>query len=362
MRGHSAAQARPVDRHNQPAMSMDRVAVIMAGGSGERFWPLSRRSLPKQFLRLDPSGPRLIEMALDRLAGIVPPERTYIATSMELGDVTREICRDVPPENVLTEPERKNTAGAVGWTMAHLPDAVCVGFFPADHAVSDIESFARNVRRAYGIAEESEALVTIGIKPARAETGYGYMEADEGGVVKQFHEKPDQATAERYLRAGSFYWNAGMFFWQASAFWGEMEKVAPEYTETLRKMARDVANSKELFHSLPSISIDNLLMEKAASVRVVPAEFDWDDVGSLDALARWLPKDESENSVSGAGLTLESQGNLIVTDGSRMVCLLGVENLIVIQTEDATLICPRDRAQDIRRVVEALASIDPKLV
>lgn len=349
---------------------MNRCAVVLAGGSGERFWPLSRRNRPKQFLKLADTEPTLLNQAIARLKLFLPSERIYIATGQHLGPITRRECPAVPPENILLEPEKRNTSGAIGWAMTQLPGDAAIGFFPADHAISDLEAFASTAESAFQVAELEDALVVIGITPTRPETGYGYIEAaPSSGIsrdVLRFHEKPEAAKAEEYVRDGGFYWNAGMFFWTASSFWRELREAAPTYADTLESIgsslqSADCEGAERLFASLPSISIDHLVMEKARRIKVVPAGFDWDDIGSLDALARWLPADSDGNSHRGSALAIDAHNNLIVSEDDGVVCVLGVEDLVVIRTADATLVCDRRLSQEVRRIVQELEKTRPEL-
>lgn len=359
-------------------MPHERYAVIMAGGSGERFWPLSRQTRPKQLLKLAHPEHTLLEQTVNRLAGLVPTENILIATAPHLVGPSQAHLIGLPAANIQAEPHKRNTAGCLVWVAANLlakdPDArakVSMAVLAADHRISPDDGFQATVSKALDVAENHNSIVTIGIKPDRPETGYGYIEVDQTSAnqgddrvviraVKQFREKPDAATAEQFLASGGFLWNSGTFFWTLDTFLTELENAAPElYQATLRLAdllrTGDSQGASEAFAALPSISIDYALMEKARKVAVAQAAFDWDDVGAWDALDRSLPTDEQQNVGRGDVVSVDSKSCIVVNDHPGITtCLLGVEGLVVVVTEDAVLVCPKERAQDVRAVVEAL--------
>src|SRR5438874_1650048 len=345
-------------------------ALILAGGSGERFWPLSRRTRPKQLLRLVAQQP-LLEQAVTRLEGLVAPERLLILTNVDQEAAVRELLPQMPNENIVAEPAKRDTAAAValgvGWVAARDHSATMI-VLPADHVINDTAAFQKTLTTAATAAEETGALVTIGIKPTWACPGFGYIEQGEpvrlrgdGKIVVhrvvRFREKPNIDLAESFLRKGNFRWNAGMFVWSVPTVLSEFNRHAPELADFISQ----VRSSKDLetilherFAWLPRISFDYAIMEKADRVLVVEASFDWDDVGSWQAGARYFKKDEHGNVANRAFTALESNDNVIFNDGETTVALLGVHNLIVVRTADAILICHRHQAEKIKNLVGKL--------
>ncbi|MEQ8767682.1 MAG: sugar phosphate nucleotidyltransferase [Planctomycetota bacterium] len=357
---------------------MRRVVIIMAGGAGERFWPASRRSRPKQLLRLTDPKRTLIAEAVERISPLIPPADVYIATNRALQQPIRLALPNVPPENVLAEPARRNTAGCLTFAASCLaarfddPASVSAAVLTADHAIGDEVRFRELVDLALERAEESPELVTIGIAPTRPETGYGYIEvagdeapsAGRAGRVAAFHEKPDRETAERFVASGHL-WNSGMFFFRLNTFLAALEEHLPFHAEGCRALQEiwrrspDESRGDELlttFEALPSVSIDVGVFEKARNVSVVPADFPWDDVGAWDALARVRPRDTAGNVIDGEPIVLDSEGCIVYDDakGARLIAVLGCDDLVVVSTDDAILVCPKSRAQDVRRIVSAL--------
>ncbi|MBX3728116.1 MAG: hypothetical protein KF858_02940 [Candidatus Sumerlaeia bacterium] len=356
-----------------------RVAVIMAGGSGERFWPLSRAQRPKQLLRLAGGEETLLQQAVSRVAPLVSPERVFVATSRILAEAIRAGDARVPAANVLAEPAKRNTTGCLAWAAANLiarhgdPAAVSMAVLTADHLIGPPDAFRACIANALAAAEAHDALVTIGIAPAHPETGYGYIEAEDEAVavaglpagavraVRSFREKPDRATAEGYVASGRHYWNSGMFFWRVATFLAELDHAAPAVAAVVRGMAEalragDEAAAERLFGTLEDRSIDYVLMEKARRVLLVPATFGWDDVGSWDALARVHAPDAAGNVRDGAAVLADARDCIVVnaTGGRTAVGLVGVEGLVVVVTDDAVLVVPKDRVQDVKRIVTAL--------
>ncbi|MDA1000533.1 MAG: mannose-1-phosphate guanylyltransferase [bacterium] len=358
-------------------------AVVMAGGSGTRFWPVSRQDRPKQFLppgggvpggKASADGLTLLEETLRRLKGLVPPEQTLIIGSQGHGSLIRKMLPGVPARNIILEPEGRNTAPCIG-LAAHLisaraPEAV-MAVLPSDHHIRRPVRFRKLLRRAARIAAEEDAIVTLGIPPTAPETGFGYIERGRGiapmdktgaYAVKRFTEKPRLAAARRYLAAGKYYWNGGYFIWRAGRAIAELDRHLPKAKNHLRQAAealrkRDRAAFHRAFKKCPSISIDYAVMEKAKNIIVLPADIGWNDLGSWTALRNLLPKDAGGNlwllpkgSVAEA---VDAKG-LIVRSGKPLVAALGVENLIVIETGDALLLCHTDRAQEVGDLVRRL--------
>lgn len=346
-------------------------AVILAGGAGTRFWPASRRRLPKQFLAIG-SKRSLIGETSDRLKGLVPIERQIVVSGEEHVDLVRKALRRLPPENVLAEPVGRNTAACVAWAALEIarrePDSV-QAVLPSDHVIRPAKAFRAALAAAAAEADASGSLVTFGVKPTFAATGYGYIECgdarpDRDGhavrSVARFVEKPDRARAEEFLRRGSFLWNSGMFVWTTRAIVRALESHAQEVVGPLAR-ARSVDEVRARYASLPSVSIDVAVLEKAADVRVLPAPFEWNDVGSWSAIPEVAPSDERGNcAVGGTTVVSEDASNCVVYGKKgEIVALVGVEGLVVVRAGDAVLVCPKDRAQDVKLVVARLAREGP---
>ncbi len=343
-------------------------ALILAGGSGTRFWPLSRDSRPKQLLDLFGTG-TLLEHAVRRLEGLVPVENILILTNRKQVDAVRENASMIPAENVFAEPAKRDTAPAValgiGLVAARNPEAVMM-VLPADQLIQDASAFQSVMRDALATAESAEGLVTIGIHPTWPCPSYGYIERGErssiSGLdcenppfeVKCFREKPNPELAEQFLRQGGFSWNAGMFVWSLPVVIQQLASHAPELAHFISELRRskDIpATVAAQFPELPARSIDYALMENADRVLNIEATFDWDDVGSWISVAKYLDKYGSENRANEAITELDSENNIVFNarPGSR-VALLGVDDLIVVQTEDALLIANRHQADAIKNL------------
>ncbi|HET6408600.1 MAG TPA: sugar phosphate nucleotidyltransferase [Chthoniobacteraceae bacterium] len=341
--------------------------LILAGGSGERFWPLSRRTRPKQLLSLF-SEETLLEGTLRRLDGLVPPENILILTTADQEKGVREMAKGIPASNIVAEPAKRDTAAAialgVGWIAARAINATMV-VLPADHLIQDIQGFQRTLRTAALAAEHTCELVTIGIKPTWACPGFGYIEvgnpltmrdAPAGPPVAnvvRFREKPSAELAEQFLASGTFRWNAGMFIWTIPAILNAFERYASPLAEFVTRLRKGdfVALLRDAFPSLPKISIDYAVMEKAGRVLVVEADFDWDDVGSWTAVAKYLADSGSDNRANTALCTVESGNNIVFSSGKKLIALMGVRDLIVVETPDALLVCNRHEAEKIKQLV-----------
>lgn len=351
---------------------MERVhAVILAGGSGTRFWPASRRLRPKQLLALaGGSDEPLIGATLRRLEPLVPPERVWISTGTALVGASAAALPRVPRQNFLAEPVGRNTAPCIGLATAMIartdPDAI-VAVLPADHTIADEPGFREVLERALRIAEDGW-LTTVGIVPTRPETGYGYIELGEpiaAGVhaVARFVEKPSRARAEGFLAGGRHLWNAGMFFFRAAVMRDAIREHLPELSRGLERIIaagdEEERALAEIFPTLPSISIDHGVMEKAARMAVVPGDFGWNDVGSWQVTWEMSAKDPAGNALPADTIAIDAHDNLVVDRSpgqKKRWALLGVSNLVIVETDDAVLVIPRERAQDVRLVVDALAA------
>lgn len=342
-------------------------AVVMAGGVGSRFWPASRKRTPKQLLDLVGSGRTMIADTVERLKPDVPPERVLVVTGRVTVDAVAEALPELPPENILAEPEGRNTAPCIGWAALHVrrrdPDGV-LAVMPSDHLVAERRAFLDAVRTAVGAAREG-SLVTFGIAPDRPETGFGYIEMGEelrAGVrrVRRFVEKPDLETAERYLEAGNFTWNSGMFFFAAGRVLAEIERQMPDLHRGLAEIDEALGRGEEketlerIFPSLPSQSIDYGVMEGAEEIACVPADFGWSDLGSWEAAYELSERDGDDNAVGSDAVVVDSRGCLARAPAGKLVALVGVENVVAVDTGDALLICRRERAQKVKQVVNAL--------
>ena len=345
-------------------------AVIMAGGAGTRFWPASRSLRPKQLLPLAGSANEtLLAATVRRLDPLVPPERVVVVTGEHLAEATAEAVPGVPSAQILREPAPRNTAPCIAWanaTIARLdPDAV-VMVLPSDHFIGDEEAFKRVLAAAIESAERGH-VTTVGIVPTRPETGYGYIEVgdpldgpQEGGArsVKRFVEKPDRARAEAFVAAGPsrYLWNAGMFFFRVRDMASLLERHLPNVAAGVARMGEDPNAVREIFPTLQSISIDHGVMEKAENLAVVPGDFGWNDVGSWQSAWELADRDDAGNAVGPNDLVIEAKNNLVRSLGSvkKAIALVGVNDLVVVETDDAILVLPRERAQDVRLVVDAL--------
>ncbi|MBO7482495.1 MAG: mannose-1-phosphate guanylyltransferase [Kiritimatiellae bacterium] len=350
-------------------MNAESYAVILAGGNGERLWPLSTPGRPKQFVDLF-GGKPLIRHAVDRLEGLIPPERVLVITAERLVALTREALPGVPAENIIGEPCRRDTAAAVAVACGLVmrlggPDAVgCI--LTADQLIDPAEKFRRTLGDAIEAAAKTGAIVTMGIVPTYPATGFGYIEsgaqADLGTATRfdevvRFVEKPDAATAERYLATGRFSWNAGMFIWKASAMKAEFEANAPDIAKLIGKVAEsaDVAGTlASEYPSIRAISVDYAVMEKTRNILVAKSEFGWDDVGSWLAIPGRFGSDGEGNTRIGRTAVLGTSGSIVVSDGSHLTAVLGMEDVVVVHTADATLVCPKSRLGELKSLVKSL--------
>lgn len=354
---------------------MNKFGVVMAGGGGTRFWPLSRKERPKQLLNL--SGKDLmVNETLDRLANSIERENLFIVTNVTQAKLMQEeTIGKMNPEHILSEPAARNTAACIGYAAMEIVkkhnDGVMV-IVPSDHFIKNEKEFTSIINAAIETAEKTDALVTIGINPSFPATGYGYIKAKAGSVteigdanhktyshVEEFVEKPDLETAKKYLAEGGYSWNSGMFIWKASTILSYMEKLLPDVYACLVKIG-DAMNTEdeekvieEVYPVIPKISIDYGIMERADNVLVISGEFGWNDIGSLDMLNIMKDADENGNVAYGEQLLLDTK-DCIVYGNDKMIATIGLSDMIIVQTADALLICPKDRAQDVKNVVEIL--------
>jgi mannose-1-phosphate guanylyltransferase len=349
---------------------MPLYALVMAGGAGTRFWPLSRRSRPKQMLPFA-QGRSLLAATVERLAPLVSPERTLVATSAEVANAVRAELPQLPGRNVLAEPAGRDTAACVGWAAWRVarskPDAVMI-VLPADHLIRDGPALRSALASAAATAAARGGLVTLALRPARAETGFGYLELGEvvgvaAGrpvhVVKRFVEKPSRERAEEFVAAGNYCWNSGMFAWTVEAIQGAIREHLPELAvglDQLMTAAESLGEEEALrrqYASLPKVSVDFGVMEKAKTVWAVGVDFTWSDVGSWAGLAGALPLQDAGVTM-GDVVALDTKGSVLVSDGP-LVAVVGVRDLVVVATRDAVLVVPKDQAQRVKELVERLS-------
>lgn len=350
--------------------------VILAGGSGTRFWPLSRELMPKQLLTI--LGDRsMLAHTLDRARALVPDDRIWIVTTrQQAGEVRRELDHlGMQTVRTIEEPGARNTAAAIGLAAVHVlarqPEAI-LAVLPADHHVAQPERFIALIRSAERLAEHGW-LVTLGIRPTKPETGYGYIQrgrrvplpegtgpVDEAYAVARFTEKPDRGTAETYLAGGGFYWNGGIFVWDAHRFLEEMQTHLPDHHRGLARIATLLSKAPdsaqdidEIYTGMDPVSVDYGIMERAERVAVIPADMGWSDVGSWESLREILPKDLDGNVVQGDVLIHDTRNSLI-RSGQRLVAVLGLDRVVVVETPDAVLVCPEARSQEVKRFAERL--------
>jgi mannose-1-phosphate guanylyltransferase len=343
-------------------------ACIMAGGSGERFWPMSRAQTPKHLLKLL-SERTLVEETVRRLGAAVPRENIFVLTNeVQLAGTRAALAGLLPAEQIVAEPAKRDTAPAAALATALVRarggEGATLALLPADAFIADAATCAGQLAAALARAQESGAIMTIAIKPDHAATGFGYLEmgaeraSGPAGVVrevKRFVEKPDATTAQRYVESGDFAWNAGMFFWRVSTFVAEAERNAPELAQFIREFPTGDFSTflAQRFPALPKISVDYAIMEKARSVETLLAKFDWDDVGLWTALPKHLQTDAAGNAARGAVVVANATNNIAISNG-RTIALCGVKDLVVVETADAILVCHRDAVQDIKKIVTQL--------
>lgn len=347
---------------------MKITALIMAGGKGERFWPRSRTSCPKQFIDIVGCGRTMIQMTVDRILPMVKTEDIYIVTNESYRALVMEQLPDVPEQNVLCEPVGRNTAPCVGLgaaTMLQRGEDAVMMVLAADHLIKFEAGFRQVMREAAEIAEEGSNIVTIGITPSYPETGYGYIKRDlavrkgSGNAVDCFVEKPDRVKAASYLSSGDYLWNSGIFVWKASTVMACMEKYLPDIYDGLQKISQSIGTPeetqtlREVFSAMPSESLDYGIMEKAQDIYVIPGQFGWDDVGSWMAVERVRPVDENGNVFAGNVVAVDTR-NCIIEAQDKLIAAVGLNDIIVVDTADVTLISDKDNVGKIKSVLAEL--------
>jgi mannose-1-phosphate guanylyltransferase len=368
-------------RHKQSREELPAHAVILAGGRGTRFWPRSRTRTPKQLLNIV-GDDTMLEQTAARLAPLFPASRQWVVTNSEQAAAVQQQLPSVPRSHILTEPVGRNTAAAIGLAAAHLlhsgmgkdNDAI-MAVLPADHYIGNPSRYLKIVRAALHVAHANGTLVVLGIPPSRPETGFGYIERTRGksldaeGVpvfsVRRFTEKPALKLARKYVSSGRYFWNAGMFFWRVSTFLGNLETFLPKTHDALMRLAAEIGTSRyartlaRVYPELENISVDYAILEPATrrasapSVFVLPAEVGWSDIGSWGAVYELLARKSGENVSAGRHVAIDAQGNFLWSP-KKFVAAIGIRDLVVVETEDALLLCPRDRAQDVGKIVKWL--------
>ncbi len=352
-----------------------RFIVIIAGGKGERFWPQSRAAKPKHLLSVVGAKPLLVQ-TIDRVKPMVPAKNIFVITSAVQEKAVRTVCKGIPAANIIAEPMGRDTAVAVGLAAALVAARDPQGVFavlPADHVIHDSKAYAGDLQAAFAAAEAAPVMVTIGIQPTEPATGFGYIQRGEKWKlcnrrqvfrVKRFVEKPKQDVAEGYLASGDYLWNAGMFVWSVSVVETALMRHAPALNVGLTAIRAALAKKrplagvlKKIYPKLEKISVDYALLEKATNVVVLPSSFDWDDVGAWPAVCKHLKPDAAGNVARGLSIVEQGVGNLVFADGKHLVTILGVDDLIVVHTTDATLVCPKSRAQDIKVLIKRVEAL-----
>lgn len=354
---------------------MNKFGVIMAGGGGTRLWPLSRKERPKQLLNL--SGKDLmINETLDRLSKNIPRENMFIVTNAVQAELMKKETKGrMQDDHVLVEPAARNTAACIGYAAMEIVKKYGDGIMcilPSDHFIKNEKEFSAIINAAVIAAEKTDALVTIGIKPSFPATGYGYIRVKPGSetavgdenrknysIVEEFVEKPDLETAEKYVKEGCYSWNSGMFIWKASTILSYMSRLLPDVYACLEKIGNAMNTPderkviEEVYPVISKISIDYGIMERADHVLVISGEFGWNDIGSLDMLSIMKDADENGNTAYGEQLLIDTK-DCIVYGTDKLIATVGISDLIVVQTEDAVLVCHKDKSQDVKTIVEAL--------
>jgi mannose-1-phosphate guanylyltransferase len=348
-----------------------RYAALMAGGIGSRFWPWSRRDTPKQLLSLVGERSMLAETA-ERIRGLVPADNILVVTGSNLRRSVASQLPWLPPSGILCEPEGRNTAACVAWAAAEVLNRDADGVMlvlPADHVVSPRKRFENAMLAGMAVADRERRLVTFGVEPTQPATGYGYIRTSGERVgagpalaIDAFVEKPSAASAKRFLAVGSYYWNSGIFAWRADTILGEVAEHLPELARGIDKLERERRRGRiaqkhvdRIYPRLPAISVDHGVLEKSRRVAMLPASFRWSDIGDWDAAGELWPKDRKGNRSRDPVIAIDARDNVVATRG-KPVALVGVSGLAIVDAGDALLVCPRERAQEVRDLVAALGA------
>ena len=345
---------------------MNIYGVIMAGGGGTRFWPLSREERPKQLLNL--SGKNLmINETIDRVASVIPKKDIFIVTNSVQFEAMKQATNGrIEEKHILKEPVGRNTSACIGYAAMEIvkkygDGIMCI--FPADHHIKDEIEFSRILQEAIKVAESDDRLVTMGITPTFAATGYGYIKYMQSEAVAkevvEFKEKPDSDTAKKYFESGEYAWNSGMFIWRTSTILKKFKELLPEIYNCIEQMGIAMKTDseydviEEIYPKMPSISIDYGIMEKSKDVVVIPADIGWSDVGSFDSLGSVCSEDEKHNIIFGSSINLDTK-NSVIYGGDKLIATIGINNLVIINSENAILVCDKNNSQDVKKIVDIL--------
>lgn len=348
---------------------MKTYGVIMAGGSGTRFWPLSRKSLPKQLLNLSGNG-LMINETIERMSDFVDYNDIFIVTNKEQAGKMKELVEDsIDVQKILVEPSARNTAACIGYAAMEIikkygDGIMCI--FPSDHFIKDEKEFARTLKAAAGVAQEQNKLVTIGITPTFPSTGYGYIKFDkaEGNDIKNvtsFVEKPNYENALKYINSREYLWNSGMFVWKASTILDNFKRFLPKISNMLEQIGEAMNTPDEaeviqkIYPEIQSISIDYGIMERSDDVVVIEGDFGWNDVGSWDSLGALYDTDKNGNIITGEQINLDTH-NCISYAENRLIATIGIDDTIIVETGDVVLVCAKDKAQEVKKIVEILTA------
>lgn len=352
----------------------DMAALVMAGGTGTRFWPLSRRTRPKQLLSIG-NNPRMISATLDRIKTVLPPERILIITASHHSERVRDVCQEIPDQNIIPEPVGRDTAACNGLgglvVRERFGGDTVISVLPADHKISPVEEFTDSVLAAGTVCQQLDGIVTFGIEPTHPATGYGYIvyESEQSRSVQGHHtfpvsrftEKPDKSTASEYIDSGRVLWNSGMFFWSADTILTNIETHMPSLSDGLEDIEAQWRETGELeaalnahYERLPAQSVDYAILERAETVWTMPVNFEWDDLGTLNKIKNMVSNDSDENVALGDVLSLDCTDSVLISDDGPFVAAIGLDDFIVVATEDALVVCPDERSEDVKQIVKKL--------
>jgi mannose-1-phosphate guanylyltransferase len=346
-------------------------AVIMAGGSGTRFWPWSRKETPKQLLKLT-GQETMITQTVNRIIGEIPSENIYVVTTSTLAESIEEELSQIPAKNIISEPFGRNTAACIGLAAAIISKRdsnAIMAVMTADHIIEPPDLFLKALKCAEELATEKNALVTFGIKPTEPSVNYGYIQRDEDVInlhgfpvydVKGFTEKPDRITAETFLKSGKYYWNSGIFVWSVNTILENISALMPELSQGLERIGKSLETPDESsvisheYEKFDNISVDYGIMEKASNVKIIETDFTWDDVGSWLAVERLNKSDNNNNTILGNHCGFDTHGNIIIGDNERLITTINVSDMIIVNTKDVTMVCSKNSAEDIKKLTELL--------